>query len=393
MNHSLYIHIPFCRHRCHYCDFNTYTGQIGSIPAYVEALISELRIVSLAKPDIPIHTIYFGGGTPSLIPVSIYEEIISAIKAGFMLGSDCEISLEANPGTLKKEYLHRLVGLGFNRLSIGVQSLDPFDLVRLDRIHSIWDVLESIHHARLAGFDNINLDLIFGLPWQDLETWKKTLLRAIDLSPEHFSIYSLIIEPGTPLFNWYQRGLIKQQDQDLEADMYELTIDTLKGSGYEHYEISNWAKYDQNWDFRCRHNLQYWLGYPYLGIGAGAHGFSDGFRTVNTLTIHDYIKRMSQDDFLQMPFPGTPAQISKDAIDIKTQMSDFMMVGLRLVKEGVSEARFRKLFGRSMTEIFSQEITTLTRQGLIEWSEAEERKLHLTKRGVFLANRVFMAFV
>ncbi|MDF1520217.1 MAG: radical SAM family heme chaperone HemW [Brevefilum sp.] len=393
MDHSLYIHIPFCRHRCHYCDFNTSTGQSGLIPAYIEALIKELRIVSLAKPNIPIHSIYFGGGTPSLIPASMYEKILNAIKAGFKLSSDCEISLEANPGTLNQEYLTGLYGLGFNRISIGVQSLDPFDLVRLDRIHSIWDVLESVRYARFAGFDNINLDLIFGLPWQDLETWRKTLLRAIDLSPEHFSIYSLIIEPGTPLFNWYQKGLIKQQDQDLEADMYELTIDTLKGSNYGHYEISNWAKKDQNRDFRCRHNLQYWLGYPYLGIGAGAHGFSNGFRTINTLTIHDYIERMSQENHMPVPFPGTPAQISMDAIDLKTQMSDFMMVGLRLVKEGVSERRFSKLFGRSMTEIFSQEIIRLIDQGLIEWSEGEERKLHLTRRGIFLANRVFMAFV
>lgn len=393
MNHSLYIHIPFCRHRCHYCDFNTYTGQSGLIPAYVDALIDELRIVSLAKKDIPIHSIYFGGGTPSLITVPLYKKILNSIKAGFKLGSDCEISLEANPGTLNQEYLSDLYGLGFNRISIGVQSLDPFDLVRLDRIHSIWDALESIHYARLAGFNNINLDLIFALPWQDLETWKKTLLRAIDLSPEHFSIYSLIIEPGTPLFNWYQKGLIKQQDQDLEADMYELTIETLENSGYGHYEISNWAKKDENRDYRCRHNLQYWLGYPYLGVGAGAHGFSNGFRTVNTLTIHDYIKHLSQDNLLPMPFPGTPAQISMDAIDLKTQMSDFMMVGLRLVEEGVSERRFRNLFGRSMTEIFSQEIIGLIDQGLIEWSEGEERKLHLTRRGIFLANRVFMAFV
>jgi oxygen-independent coproporphyrinogen-3 oxidase len=175
--------------------------------------------------------------------------------------------------------------------------------------------------------------------------------------------------------------------------MYELTIDTLQDSDYEHYEISNWAKKGQNRDFRCRHNLQYWLGYPYLGIGAGAHGFSNGFRTVNTLTIHDYIKRMSQENHMPMPFPGTPAQISMVPIDLKTQMSDFMMVGLRLVKEGVSERRFRKLFGKSMTEIFSHEIIRLIDQGLIEWSEAEERKLHLTERGIFLANRVFMAFV
>lgn len=393
MNHSLYIHIPFCRHRCYYCDFNTYVGQHAFIPAYIDALIKELRIVNSTKPGLSIHTIYFGGGTPSVIPVSSYSKLMDGIKTNFILTPDCEISLEANPGTLSLDYLNGLHSLGFNRISIGVQSMDPFDLVRLDRIHSVWDVLESIYHARLAGFDNINLDLIFGLPWQDLATWEKTLSRALELSPEHFSIYSLIIEPGTPLHDWYQKGLIKRQDQDLEADMYEMTLGMLNDVGFDHYEISNWAKNGLTRDTRCRHNLQYWLGYPYLGIGAGAHGFANGYRTVNAVTIQDYIHKLNQNNSPALPFPFTPSQIAMEKIDLETQMSDFMMVGLRLVKEGVSEERFGRLFGKSMAEIFYEEISTLIRQGLIKWSEGDERILHLTKRGIFVANQVFMAFI
>ncbi|MDY6846501.1 MAG: radical SAM family heme chaperone HemW [Chloroflexota bacterium] len=393
MNHSLYIHMPFCRHRCHYCDFNTYVGKSALIPAYVDALIKELRIVNRTKQGIPVHTIYFGGGTPSLIPISSYNKIMNAIETNFTLTSDCEISLEANPGTLTLDYLSGLLSLGFNRISIGVQSMDPFDLIRLDRSHSVWDVLESVYHARLAGFGNINLDLIFGLPWQDLETWEKTLSRAIALSPEHFSIYSLIVEPGTPLFAWYQKGLIKRQDQDLEADMYEMALAMLNDAGFDHYEISNWTKNSVTRDTRCRHNLQYWLGYPYLGIGAGAHGFSKGYRTVNVATIQDYIQKLNQNNSPALTFPATPSQIGIEKIDFDTQMSDFMMVGLRLVKEGVSEERFELLFGKSMSEIFKDEISTLIKRGLIEWSVGDERKLHLTKRGMFVANQVFMAFV
>jgi len=393
MNHSLYIHIPFCRHRCHYCDFNTYVGKCDLIPAYIDALIKELRIVNDIKQGILVHTIYFGGGTPSLIPVISYRKIMDAIKTNFIITSDCEISLEANPGTLSFDYLSGLHSLGFNRISIGVQSMDPFDLIRLDRIHTVWDVLESIYHARLAGFDKINLDLIFGLPWQDLETWGKTLSRAVELSPEHFSVYSLIIEPGTPLFDWYQKGLIKRQDQDLEADMYEMTLGMLNDAGFDHYEISNWAKNGIIRDNRCRHNLQYWLGYPYLGIGAGAHGFSNGYRTINAVKIQDYIQKLNQNNSPALPFPSTPSQIAMEKIDLETQMSDFMMVGLRLVKEGVSEERFGRLFGKSMSEIFNDEISMLIQQGLIEWSISDENKLHLTKRGIFVANQVFMAFI
>jgi oxygen-independent coproporphyrinogen-3 oxidase len=393
MKYSLYIHIPFCSHRCHYCDFNTYVGQDALIPAYADALINELRIVYKKKPDISIHSIYFGGGTPSIIPAFTYQKLFDEINDLFNITPDCEISLEANPSNLTNEYLRNLKLLGFNRISLGVQSTNNLDLKRLGRTHNIWDVLESIEKIKKSGFKNLNLDLIFGLPWQDLTGWENSLSRALQFKPEHFSIYSLIIEPGTPLFSWYQKGLISQQDQDLEGDMYETTINMMAENGYSQYEISNWAKKDKIVDYRCRHNMQYWLGYPYLGIGAGAHGFASGYRTVNTPTIGDYIQRCQQNDHISRRFPWTPAQIQTKKVDVQTQMMDFMLVGLRLIKEGVTEERFSNLFGKSMKKVFNKEIDKLISQGLVEWSDESKNRLSLTERGVMVANQVFMAFV
>lgn len=393
MTYSLYIHIPFCAHRCHYCDFNTYVGLDKLMSPYFDALIEELRVVKYSNPNISIHSIYFGGGTPSLISLSLYKNIFWNINKLFYITNGCEISIEANPRTLSQEYLEGLKQVGFNRISLGVQSTNNLDLRRLDRTHNIWDVLNSIEIIRKTGFNNLNLDLIFGLPWQDLESWKNTLSRAIQLNPEHFSIYSLIIEPGTPLYSWYQKGLISRQDQDLEADMYEMAIDELSRYGYEQYEISNWSKIANKKDFRCRHNLQYWLGLPYLGVGAGSHGFASGFRTINTPTIQDYISRSRQARKKIKQFPSTPTQIKRQKVDLETQMKDFMMVGLRLTKEGVSEDRFYKLFSRSMKEVFGKEIDKLIQQGLVTWTDEFKNRLVLTRRGIMVANQVFMAFV
>jgi len=393
MNYSLYAHIPFCKHRCHYCDFNTYAGKESLIPDYVDALIDEFRIVSSQKEGFPVHSVYFGGGTPSLIPISLYQKLFKEIESHFTLTDDCEISLESNPGTLSFEYLFGLREVGFNRISIGVQSTDTFDLTRLDRIHDINDVLSSFRDARRAGFNNINLDMIFGLPWQNLQGWEESLSRAIDLSPEHFSLYSLIIEPGTAFNQWYQRGLIKEQDQDLEGDMYEKSMALMAQSGYEHYEISNWAKTDGEVDFRCRHNLQYWRNKPYLGLGAGSHGYAENVRTVNVRTIGSYINRLKQMPNGQSDFPITPATVHQETIDKATQMRDYMMLGLRLVKEGISSKDFEETYGESMPVVFKKEIRSLKDRGLVEWVGVHRERLRLTQRGVMLANQAFMEFV
>lgn len=393
MNYSLYVHIPFCKHRCHYCDFNTYAGKETLIPTYVDALIKEIRIVSGQRVGLPVHSVYFGGGTPSLVPVSLYQKLFKVIKSRFALTNDCEISLESNPGTLSFDYLSGLRTAGFNRISMGVQSTDSFDLVRLDRIHDINDVLSSFRNARRAGFTNINLDMIFGLPWQNLQGWEESLSRAIALSPEHFSLYSLIIEPGTALHRWYQRGLIAQQNQDLEGDMYEKSMALMARAGYEHYEISNWAKLNSEIDFRCRHNLQYWYNKPYLGLGAGSHGYAEDIRTVNTRTIGDYIHRLKQKPTGQIKFPSTPATVFQEQVDKTTQMKDFVLLRMRLVKEGVSSKIFEDAYGESMPVVFEEEIRSLRIRGLVEWVGDGQERLRLTQGGVMVANQAFMEFV
>jgi oxygen-independent coproporphyrinogen-3 oxidase len=394
MNHSLYLHIPFCKHRCHYCDFITTAGREGELPVYVESLVKEIRIANNNQEKFTLHSIYFGGGTPSLMSLQDYEAIFEAIRQSYTLTADCEISLEANPGTIGLDYLRGLHDLGFNRLSMGVQSTDSFDLVRLDRVHSIQDVLRSVSDARKAGFKNINLDLIFGLPWQDLESWRNSLGRAINLSPEHFSLYSLIIEEGTALYRWHQKGLIAPQDQDLQADMYELAMDMLADAGYEHYEISNWAKLEGGHDYRCRHNLQYWLNDPYIGVGAGAQGYLAHQRLVNTPSLTDYVRRMGRAEDGTWSVLKTPATISAEGVDFDTRMMDEMMLGLRLIQQGVSENRFAERYGQSLRKVFGAELSLLTGLGLLEWIEdGGEQRIRLTHHGVMVANQVFMEFV
>ena len=393
MNFSVYIHIPFCQHRCHYCDFVTTTGKESLIPRYVDALCREIRIANNLMGKVVVHSIYFGGGTPSLIPSTAYEQILKTLDDQFELTPDCEISLEANPGTITEVYLNDLFSLGINRLSLGVQSTDSFDLVRLDRIHTLDDVLDGVYHARRAGFTNLNLDLIYGLPWQSLVSWKHSLSRAVSLQPEHFSLYSLIIEPGTALDAWYKKGLIAQQDQDLEADMYEFAMNMLNEAGYRQYEISNWAKTSSGRDLRSRHNLQYWLNQPYFGFGAAAHGYVGNKRTANTPLIEDYIHRITDRNTNDQDSGHFPAAISLSEVDKATQMKDFMMLGLRLVEDGVSQIDFMDRYGRELETEFQVEITQLLKQGLIEWVTDSRERLRLTKRGVFLANQVFMQFV
>ena len=393
MDYSLYFHIPFCRRRCHYCDFTTYAGMENYIDGYMDSLIKEFRVGINKSCKLKTHSVYFGGGTPSLISSDWYKKLIKDIYKSTNQDKECEITLEANPGTLSLPYLESLREAGINRLSLGVQSTDTFDLERLDRIHTIDDVLSSYRDARRVGFTNINLDMIFALPWQDLQSWKNSLDRAIMLKPEHFSLYSLIIEPGTPLYRWHQKGWIEPQDEDREADMYEYAIEALQGAGYLHYEISNWAKIDPKRVYESRHNKQYWLNQPYFGFGAGAHGYVNGIRTVNTPRIHDYIELMQQVKTDPLDYPSSPATISTDRVDENTQMLDTMMLGLRLVSEGVRNDVFSARFQRTIQEVFGERINRLEQQGLVEWVGKPNQRLRLTHRGIFLANRVFREFI
>ncbi len=388
--YSLYLHIPFCTHRCGYCDFNTYAGLDDLIPAYVGALRREIRLLGDAAGErLPAHTIFFGGGTPSLLPPVELERIFNALQQAFDLQPGLEVTLEANPGTVSRDSLRAYRSLGVNRLSLGMQSASPEELRILEREHSVFDVIQAVKAARQAGFEDLNLDLIFGLPGQSLATWQRTLELALGLAPEHLSLYALSVEHGTPLSHWVGRGALPEPDPDLAADMYEWSSERLDQAGFGQYEISNWACRDGVSSLRsCRHNLQYWRNLPYLGLGAGAHGYAGGFRIANALVPAAYIQRLNEG--VAQPFPRTPAAASAIAVDRPAEIGETMMMGLRLTQEGVSSAAFLKRFGEPLEDVFPKQIEKLTRQGLLEW--AGER-LRLTPRGRLLGNRVFVEFI
>ena len=431
--YSIYLHIPFCAHRCGYCDFNTYAGLEAHIPEYVSALCAEIEWVAASDGQkLPAHTVFFGGGTPSLLPAREIERILTALQDAFDLQPDLELSLEANPGTLTRSYLHDLHSLGVNRLSLGVQSTHPGELKLLERIHTYPEAIQSVTWARQAGFENLNLDLIFGLPEQTLQTWQRTIQLALGLNPEHFSLYALTIEQDTPFGRWSRRGLLSPPDPDLAADMYEWAAEQLANHGYTQYEISNWAHSRPSPTgssfapaYVCRHNLQYWHNLPYLGLGAGAHGYAAGYRTENVLSPVKYIQLLKannqqptadrhqperpqtseisktsqawvtkEKNTVKSVFPWSPAIQSIHPIDRQTEIGETMMMGLRLTQQGISGQAFSMRFGRSLEQVFRVQIERLVRLGLLEWANYNgDRVLRLTTKGRLLGNQVFMEFI
>jgi putative oxygen-independent coproporphyrinogen III oxidase len=414
-NHSLYFHIPFCTHRCAYCDFNTYAGQESLIPAYVDALCKEIEFVgsraergnSRAGVGVSgqgkVHTIFFGGGTPSLLSPKQFESIFKTLRDNFILTNDAEITIEANPGTVSYENLLELRKIGINRISYGVQSANTEELHMLERAHNFFDVIEAVTSARKAGFDNLNLDLIYGLPEQTLATWQITVKRILALHPEHISAYALTLEHGTPFGRWSSKGLLPLPDPDLAADMYEWVGETLDASGYVQYEISNWAKDvagsgaaqsldpHRNPSLACRHNLQYWRSLPYLAFGAGAHGYANGYRYSNVLRIKTYVERLATTNWpLDTAFPLTPATVNHHKQTLTDDMSEYMLNNLRLVKAGASDADFKSRFGSGLVDFYAVEVEELIRFGLLE---QEGDSIKLTKRGRLLGNQVFLRFV
>ena len=391
--HSVYIHIPFCTHRCAYCDFNTYAGLEHLKNRYVRALISEIEaLVSSAPLEIPVHTIFLGGGTPSLLESSSIENIIVTIKENFNLSHDAEITMEANPESLSEEYLHDVREAGVNRLSLGMQSAAPEELRLLERNHNFIDVARVFSQARKAGFNNINVDLIFALPGQRLEQWQRSLSLALGLNSEHVSLYLLSFEHGTPFSKMLGQGLLPLISSDLAADMYLLAENEMQANGFEHYEISNWAKTDPNQsNFACRHNLQYWRNLPYFGFGAGAHGWVNGVRTRNVLSPEAYIKR-SMNGHIRV-FPSTPASIDVSVINRKMEMSETLMMGFRLIYEGISSQTFADRFGRSLENVYGKQLQKLLKSELIVKNGGENQSYLLTSRGRLLGNQVFREFV
>ena len=361
------------------------------LPQYVDALCQELKIVSEASAErLKIGTLFFGGGTPSLLSISHYRKILETSRALFDLSAVSEITIEANPGTVTREYLQGIREAGVNRISFGMQSAHPDDLRVLDRQHLQEDVINAVAWGKEAGFEHINLDLIFGIPGQSLQRWNETLDLALAENVDHFSLYSLIIEDGTPMQRWVERGILETPDDDLAADMYETAMDRLEQAGFLQYEISNWAKQNEV-DNRCQHNLQYWRFLPYLGFGAGAHGFTNGVRTENIGGILEYIQRIKQN--APRAFPASPAGEPAISLSKWDLMQEFMMVSFRLTDEGVSDTAFQAMFGHSIQSFFDKQIDYLLKQELIERHHQDTTRLRLTRRGRFFGNQVFAQFV
>ncbi|HFB52336.1 MAG TPA: radical SAM family heme chaperone HemW [Anaerolineae bacterium] len=380
--YSLYLHIPFCRKKCTYCDFNTYAGMDDSFAEYTAALCREIRLMGDHRRRPPVRTIFIGGGTPTVLAIPQLEQILQACFTAFDILPDAEITSEANPGTVDESYLRKLLSLGVNRLSFGAQSFNPAELQMLGRIHSAESIGQTIAAARRAGARNLNVDLIYGLPNQKLSDWRYTLERAIALGVEHISLYSLTLERGTALRAQVVRGELPPPDSDLAADMYELADALLAEAGFRQYEISNWAKPG----FRCEHNLTYWRNQPYLGMGPGAHSFENHRRWWNVRSVPQYIETVAAQN---APHPH-PALADFETIDRRLEMGETMMLGLRLTADGVSRADFSARFGVPPEAVFGAEIAKLKALGLLH---TDSQRLKLTPAARLLGNLVFAEFL
>lgn len=341
---------------------------------YADAVVREMGWAG----GLPIQTVYFGGGTPSVLPPLLLARIVEGIRSSFDTSPLSEMSIEANPGTVDGAALGGLVRMGFTRLSLGVQSFWPSELAQLGRIHSGAEAVEAARAARRAGFAHLNLDLMYGLPGQTAAGWQASLEAALALRPDHLSLYALSVEEGTPLAEAVAAGRVAEPDADLAADLYEQAGRLLEAEGFLHYEISNWAQSEAD---VCRHNLIYWRNEPYLGLGAGAHSWLGRQRRANARSPAAYIERVLAG--------GSPVEFEEE-ISEELEVGETMMLGLRLVQEGVEEARFRQRFGAGLRERFGREIDDLAARGLLA---ADQRGIRLSERGRLLGNQVFLRFL
>ncbi len=369
---GLYFHIPFCPYRCHYCDFLSFAKHEEEIPAYVKALVSDLKFFSESCRDYEIRTIFLGGGTPSLLSAQQIEAILSAVQTFFHTSCALEITVESNPGTITFEKLSSYLSLGVNRLSFGVQALQNHHLKRMGRIHTAEEAEQGFNLARKAGFQNINTDLIFGLPNQTLEEWENTLGQVLQWAPEHISMYGLQIEEGTPFSADYKQGILTLPGEEIEASMYEKGIEFLREQGYDQYEISNFAKPG----FECRHNLIYWMNEEYLGIGLGAVSYLNKKRFWMTRNLLKYLK-------------GEERAIGEEVLPVEKEMGETMMLGLRLL-QGVSNLSFFNRFGKKIQDVYKKQISKYSPSGLLEW---KNENLCLSLSGMMIANEIIQDFI
>ncbi len=374
---SVYVGIPFCKTICTYCDFNVYAHFGKLCEGYVEALAIEIETVARdIRPPRRARSLGLGGGTPSILSTPLLGRVLESVYSRFELEPGSEVTLEANPGTVDLEKLRTLRALGVNRLSLGVQSFDDHRLKALNRNHNSAQSKEAYELARRAGFDNINLDLIFGLPGQELDDWARTLDRALAWQPEHLSLYALQVEQGTALERQIAKGRLPSPDPDLAADMFCMAEERLAAAGFEHYEISNYARPG----YRSRHNLTYWLNLPYLGFGAGAHSYYRGVRYSNVLKPGDYIARLKR---------GETVVAVREEIGRELEIGETLMLGLRL-EEGIAFEDFQARFGKDIRDLHAATIAQLQEWGLLQVGAG---RMRLTGRGRLVSNQVLWRFL
>ncbi len=373
---GLYIHIPFCKSKCYYCDFNSFAGMEKHIDDYFNALKKEILISRDNLKNHKIKSVFFGGGTPSYAEAKYICDIMDLCKNEFNFIDGAEITIESNPGTLTYEKLCSYKDAGINRLSIGLQAWQDRMLKSLGRIHSNQEFVDNFKQARKAGFDNINVDLIFGLPGQTLEDWKETLTNVVELNVEHLSCYSLKIEDNTPFGEMLNSGKIVQLEEEADREMYYLTKKFLKDNNFKHYEISNFAKPS----YECRHNLIYWKAEEYIGLGAGAHSYFNGERYSNVEGVSNYIDTVSKNGVFKE---------NVETIDEIESMSEFVILGLRLI-DGVNCDEFFERYEKEIFSVYGTQIEMLTKKSLIEHKDS---KIKLSPLGLDLANEVFVEFI
>ncbi|MCH7606543.1 MAG: radical SAM family heme chaperone HemW [Chloroflexi bacterium] len=391
---SLYVHVPFCKSKCPYCDFNTFQGIEHLMEPYLGALTTEIGLWGQVLGGPAVNTIFFGGGTPSYLPDGYIDQILAAARSAFSLDEDAEITIEANPGDLVEETCRRLLAQGVNRLSIGVQSLDNNLLAVLGRRHDAGQAIEAYRSAQLGGFSNVNLDLMYGLPNQTEIQWQDTLDRMAALRPAHISLYCLTLEEGTPFHTWVKQGKLPDPDPDLAANMYDYAMELLGEAGYHHYEISNWSLPGR----ACQHNMAYWRNLPYLGVGPGAHSSLSGYRFWDVSSPGTYlsqVKEWADDDpqpvsaLAEKTLCDIPPVGGYEVISNNTACAETMFLGLRLL-DGMDLAEDSARVGADLASKFHQEIQDLVELGLLN---QQGHTLRLTKPAYLIANQVFTRFV
>ena len=369
---SIYIHIPFCKEKCFYCEFLSFKGKESFFKDYQKALLYEIiQFARQYKNIYKIKTIFIGGGTPSILPIGYIGEIMQAIFENFNVCKNAEISIEVNPGALSYSLIEHFKQNNINRISIGLQTLDDDLLKKIGRIHTSKQFYKNYEDIRKIGFKNINVDLMFSLPYQTIKSFKDTLNNIIKLEPEHISCYSLILEEGTVFYNMHKKGLLHLPDDILDRKLYYTCVDLLQKNDYEFYEISNFAKKGKY----CKHNTTYWTRKEYAGFGLGASSLLNEKRIKNTTILKKYINNENEKQI--------------EILQTKDMYSEFVFLGLRMIK-GISKINFQTTFGIDIKSIFGQEIDKFLKNGLLH--EKEDR-IYLSKRGIDLANVVFAEFI